>query len=657
MSAAASVEFAGTDEELEKYLGEFSRRVGGWAARDPRRNEWRVAGGAVLSADPNSLPWTIRLARHRDALELRASGTAIPWLRKKGQRIATFRRGQLEDYLTTRVRGGGPEKHDPGRLRAPYSPYGSGVAALTASFAWSVASLLGALALALVAATIASTLLMNVSIDEIVERARILGEAGSIDLPSEPEAGSIGFGFRLGCGLLFAFPLAFFVGVLHWLALEVSAAAPRASWVPQWSFLTLVILLLLALWSFLPVTLIVPLAFLVPAAAHAGYTLPSALRRERLREETRPPRRMVFAGIALGVLALLVLVPRPASGSDFTDRLVLFRDRWLLESGPGKEIARFYYRYTLYTADPLKRFYSTEPDRPGRTLRTARVEDASAARLFRERDFTLVPKQVTGPVDVTWNGSVLASGGESVPWKGSPEGNRLSPALNELADGAFRGSWLRDVHGLAWYAVYFAGPGVCVVVLIGVFCPAVSLLFRKASRRVALAVLGVVFAVTVIVILVDSSRRASDLRALQELSGKPPRTVAESLVQGSLAVRQEAAFRLYLGARVGAKKQPPRRNLPAVTDALLRASDDDDLRVRMWAVAALGNTEDPRALPKLLERLEDPEFFVRYRAAEGLGFLKDARAVEKLLWMTRGGSWYEGSYALTALRKIAPGRF
>ncbi|HXX92868.1 MAG TPA: HEAT repeat domain-containing protein, partial [Planctomycetota bacterium] len=124
-----------------------------------------------------------------------------------------------------------------------------------------------------------------------------------------------------------------------------------------------------------------------------------------------------------------------------------------------------------------------------------------------------------------------------------------------------------------------------------------------------------------------------------------PAAIREGLAHPSGAVRHEAAVRSYF--------HPD----PSLRPALFGAADDPDLRVRLWAVAALGKTGHPQALEKLVSRLADPELFVRYRAAEGLGFLGDPGAVEPLLRLTRQGSWYEGLYALEALRMIDPARF
>jgi HEAT repeat protein len=94
-----------------------------------------------------------------------------------------------------------------------------------------------------------------------------------------------------------------------------------------------------------------------------------------------------------------------------------------------------------------------------------------------------------------------------------------------------------------------------------------------------------------------------------------------------------------------------------LADALLKTADDPDFRVRLWACAALGKSRDARALPKLIQHLDDPELFVRYRAAQGLEYLGNPGAVPALEKMMRERSWYEGVYALEALRRIRPGQY
>src|SRR4051812_10494769 len=110
MAADNILPFAGTDEELEKYLLEFARLVGGLAGRHAQG--WMLSAGARLSTNPNTIPWKIRIRRAEGGLELAEQAGSLPWTRAKSARIAAFRKGQVADFLTARVRGSGPEKFD-----------------------------------------------------------------------------------------------------------------------------------------------------------------------------------------------------------------------------------------------------------------------------------------------------------------------------------------------------------------------------------------------------------------------------------------------------------------------------------------------------------------------------------------------------------------
>lgn len=635
MSALPPIEFPGTDEEAEKYLLEFARAAGGWAARDPRRGGWVVGGGALLSTNPNTLAWRIRVRRESSRLVLAGSSPAFPGTRAKASRITAYRQGQLADFIELRLRGGGPEKSDPRRLREPFAPFGSGPAALTASFAWTAASGAAAFLLSWAALAGASFFLLSVTIGEISDRAALVEAAGALPLPSRAELDSIGFSFKLAAALVFAFPVAFLFGAIHGAALAGSELWRPLARLGQASFLFQAALLTLALSPFLTVFAAVPLALLAPAAAHQGYLLVWGRRRERVREGKPPRPAVVAAGAILAAGLAGFLLPRAASGDEINDRMALFRDRYMLGNALGKAAARVYYRYTLYAADPLKQFFAADRETPQRSLRTARLmspEPGVEAR-FRELDFAMA-RAARERADVAWDGKTLVSGDRSVPWS-AQELDRLPAALDRLARESFRGGSLRELYGLAWRSLYFLGPVVLMLLLIGACCPAVSMLYRVLPVKAATLALGACFLVTVVLLAAAASGQA-ELRAALE------GPLEARLSNPSWAIRHEAAYRAF--------KNPS----PGLAGALLVAAGDPDFRVRLWACAALGKTRHPAALETLLERLRDPEFFVRYRAAEGLGFLGNGGAAGALRDMMARGSWYEGLYALQALRRIGP---
>lgn len=643
MSAPGRIEFGGTSEELERFLREFARATGGWAAREPGGKAWGVAGGWLLSVNPNTAPWRVRVSREPDGtLSLRPSAIAAPWTRRKAARLVAFRQGQLADFLIGRLRGRRLEDFDLERLRAPLTAFGSDPAALTAGFAWATASALGALAGAIVAAAAASLPLAILAFGQIAARSRAMEAAGAIPLPSPAEISSAGPLLLAGTAFLLGFPVAFFAGLVHAGALLAGEIWLRAARLAQISFVFLAILLSAAFFPFVSVAA-VPLALLVPAAAHAGYTLAWGARRERVREGRPVPRRTAAIGALLAAGLAAALVPRPVDARELLDRLALFRDRALLGHTPGRALARAYYRHTLYAADPLKEFFSLDPSRPARAVRLARVTDARAP-VFRALGFTLVGEGA--PYDVEAVAEGVRSGDAFVAC--APDRRSLAEAIDRLSRETFRGGTLREASGLGWRAIYHAGPVVAAAAFVGACCPFASILYRTMSRRAASGTLLACLLSTVALMVWGDSRAREELELLRELRGRPsPERLAAALGHASPAVRHEAAYRAFR-LREGQAK---------LAEALLAAADDPDLRVRLWACAALGKTGDPRALPRLRERLRDREFFVRYRAAEGLGFLGRPEAEDALVALMKEGGWYEGLLALEALRKILPEKY
>lgn len=625
-SADRSLAFAGTDEELERYLQEFARLTDGWTARDSKRGGWILGGGALLSSSPNTTPRAVRVARGGEGLTLTSRIRGLPWTKPKLRRLAEHRLGQLADYLTARVRGSGPEKFQTLPLREPYAPLGSGVAALTASFSWLVLTGLAAFAAGVVAATLAFLPLMSTVVTDIAAHSQALLRAGAVPLPSPAEAASTG---ALGPAIVFALPIAFFAALVHVLALFGSELGPRGARLPQASFLFLTILIGVALFPFVHFSSLV-LAPVLPAGIHLGATLVWARRRERLREGPRPPKAVIVIAVALAASLAGAVAPHGAEWKDALLHVARFRDGWLLGNAPGRAIAEGYYRYTLYTAEPIKELYSTDDHRARRAQPIAACADPAVIPLLRTLRFTVVPLESSADVVVA---DKLAVGSVAVPPAHDLEA--LRTALDQVSRDSFRGARLRELSSLGWHAVYYAGPPMVLVVTMGVFAPFVSILFRRVSPKTA------IFALSACAMIASLSLV---LVAGQEPPKADDAELAEALSYPNPDHRIEAAFRAS-----------QMTSTAPLAEALLRAADDPDLRVRLWAVAALGLSGDARAFDKLVARLDDPEIFVRYRAAEGLGHLRDPRAVEPLLRVMATRSWYEGAYALDAIRRIRPG--
>jgi hypothetical protein len=619
--------FAGTDEELKKYLLEFAAASGGWGGRDSRRNEWILHSGAELSSNPNTAPHQIRISRTPEGLVLVPQFRALPWTKGKKARLAAYRLGQFADYLTARVRGSAPEKFSTLPLREPFTPFGSGVAALAASFTWLVLTACITFAAALLAMSLASVPFMSQSIREIAARSDALLKAGAIPLPSPAEAAATGPWMP---SLVFGVPIAFFLALVHSAALFACDLAHRTARMPQASLLFQAIFLSLAFFPYYSILSLV-VAIAVPSAVHLGSTLVWSRRRERLREGPRPAPVVILIAVALAASLAGAAVPRAIEWKSALDRIALFRDVWLLGNPVGKAIAATYYRTTLYGAEPLKEFYSAEPGRARKMQPLARSTDPRVNPLMRALHFTVV--SLPCDVDVVVGSRIGIGAAFREP--GDPlDPVELRRILDEVSRETFRGARLRELSSLGWHAVYYAGPLAILLLVMGALSPLVSTLFRRLKPQAALFALSACAIVSSLSLVLLTSPR------------EPRPDLGEDLADARPAVRHEAAFR--------ASQQ---ESTSALADPLLKAADDVDLTVRLWAVAALGRSGDPRAFPKLVERLDDPEFFVRYRAAEGLGFLQDPRAVAPLTRVMREREWYEGSYALDSLRRIRPGAY
>src|SRR5207302_801632 len=131
-------------------------------------------------------------------------------------------------------------------------------------------------------------------------------------------------------------------------------------------------------------------------------------------------------------------------------------------------------RSTLYTAEPLKETYSTQDSRPTRQQPIAACADPVAAERLRALHFTVASTPAGCDLEV---GPGAVAPGSTI--------EELKANLDRASRASFRGGWLKEFCALGWYAVYYAGPLVLLLVLMGIFAPFVSILFRKLSARLA----------------------------------------------------------------------------------------------------------------------------------------------------------------------------
>src|SRR6185295_17154313 len=111
-----------------------------------------------------------------------------------------------------------------------------------------------------------------------------------------------------------------------------------------------------------------------------------------------------------------------------------FRDAWLLGNAPGRAVAAGYYRYTLYTAEPIKELYSTDDRRARRAQVLAECGDPQTVPLLRALGFVVVPPGGPHEVEV---GDAVAYNFVSVRRNGGTLQD-LKVALEELSRETFR---------------------------------------------------------------------------------------------------------------------------------------------------------------------------------------------------------------------------
>lgn len=634
MSDDTTLRFAGSDEELKKLLTDAARVFGGWPARD------RIVFGHFLSLNPNTARWQLRVRREGETLRLVPVTLTWPWTRAKHERIARFRVGQIADYLEVRLRGSASDKFE----ARPFVTAGRGVANVTMAWTWLILSCLACGLATWLATTLASFFVIDEALRQLADRARLVGILGGVSLPSPAELGSID---RLGAAALLAFPLAFFLGSLYALvqvAAEFGRPFSRAGWLV---FVFEAFFLGLALVPVLSIPTAVAMSLLIPASAHAGYSLVWGRKGEKRRDLAPGPRRPLqwIAAFILGGLLFFVLVPAPRERKEVTKGLAVFRDRYLLPNAPGRWIAKTYYRYTLYTAEPMKDFYDPSEAGYPRQIRTALLArtDPAVEGHLRKMHF-VVGREGTG---YDWIVDV-------------PEGatfEQTQQAAAKASRDSFRAQGLRDLANLGWLTVFFVGPIVAFSLIAALFLPLISAIFRKLPRKAALGALAGIGLLAVAGILASTAGIGGTIEAARTIRETDP---AEPGSGGRLVpffghpepnIRFEATYMMYWCVHEDGNRRPE------YLAPLLGALRDPDLRVRLWACGALGKLGNREAVPALLEALRDPEIFVRYRAAEALGDLRAPEAVEPLLAMTREDWWYCGMYALTALRKIRPEKY
>lgn len=597
-------------EQVGAALDDAARALGA-AASAQKDGAWRIVGGTWLATNPNAALWSVRATVGPDGVRLAGEPGVFPWTRARVARIVAVRLAQIAEVIAPRLSGGTVRELAPHEI-APFA-VAEGPADVCRAYAAGALSAAASLACVYAAVLIVGVQIMDGQMVELMDRAVICQRAGAAALPTITELTAMTAADRLWMAAWFAMPIAFFLGIVHVAVHWVGDAWRPMARLAPWAAVVQLVASLFAFVPALPAWSAVPCALLVPVAANVGTTLVWARRRATVITTARAADRRLWL-VAAGLVVVAAALVTPAlSRESLLDSVALFRDRWLLTHAPGRAFAAHYYRYTPYAAEPLKRIYVVEEKDKAEYLRSVRtalvvgdVPEATVAALKRA-DFVVD----RGPDESAWHGHdiVVKSDTPATPEK-----------FAELANVRYRGGGLLELSGAGWQAIYFAGGPFVLAMLAALLAVPASALYAR-SAQAGHATIAAAIAVAVVAFVVLRARTTDDRHAI--------------------------AYREYRALRKGEKV------LPTADVA------DPDLRVRLWAVAAAGLSRDTSRRPALLAALEDPELFVRYRAAEGLGHLggRDRATIAALEAMMRNGTWYEGLYALSALRRIDPDRW
>ena len=664
--------------------------------RDGPGEAFTVSGGTPACGNPNASPWKAIAALTGDAWAVTSQVVALPWNRRRASEIADHRTRQLDSLIRS------PRKAEP-HERHPFSP-GPAFADRAESFAWIVAGGSLAMAFALIATTLAGLPLVERELTQLSNRAEVMNRIGAMPLPRPSEIENLGWTGRLAAAFLLATPIAFFLGGMH---AAVNAAGERfvsvARFAP-WGLVFISASTLLALLTRAPVPFAILGAALTPAAAFLGTSLTWGRRRDVV-VITPVPRRfrpVLIVAIVLIIAVLVAIVPTPTGNDGRIHETSRFRDRFLLASPAGRALSHFYYAYTLYAAEPVRPAYSSNRDVRDRQVRTAlfigkfgpdlealrapplnftieRARDAEAAAPLiakRQHDVYVVANTLTRPYETLAANGLLGKtiGQGGVPDKIPGEGKvRALPApatqedLEKALDDVFRlgglDTMILELTWLGWTAIFYAGPIFLLLLVSAPFAAALAWLARRLSpagvRRTVFGIFAGSVAALFLVIFLDrdSLTRVAALKRLPADDQKTIDVLAAGLRDMDPSVRYEAAYQSYMKLK---GTSFPKGGLTA---QLRAGTKDPSVRVRLWCAAALGLTRDPAVRPDILSAMDDPEMLVRYRAAEGLENMDAKRqppppeTVSKLKEMIKTRSWYEGMYALDALRRIEPAKY
>ena len=711
----------GSAVDVAEILLSYARAAGLRAEMGAEGGSVVLRGGEPLAFNPNTLRRILRvegIAGPGAVLTVSAEAEALPWERPRVRRALE---GHLESFA--RRLEGAPADVSPFAFCAAPARIGAPAA-------------LGGILLSGLCAVLASMLVMGAyGLIQINEAAVLLaGQAariealGEIPIPGSAALAALSTGDRLAAAAFYAVPLGWLGGALLALAWGLGEIVPR--WSGLGGLAALLVLLeslvfLVAPGPVLPGLLAV---VLLPAAARIGYGIPWSLRRlipAAAGAASPRPWRVVavlsaVAALAAGVGLAFYRLPglnahpeRDGKSTAWEESAVGFRDRVLLGTAWGLDLADFYYRHTYLPAERIRHprashqrlalvlgdpgpltvsvrlgrqwwfypaqekatmwFYVEEFRTPGGIAERLRPPPELVVWIPAgpdpERDPFFAAMRESGPevasrlVIVGGAASLVSAGGplagaRRVELPVRPEA--LAGAIGAVLDRQDRAGGPAGIPLLRWVDGLRGCLGIALFSLVlgaGLLLPALV-----AWSAWAWGALGAAAAPGPVARC--AAWVAGPAAALAAWGALGWVAVGDGPGLCRLPAALKDPFRAFVSGsaceRLDAVQQmagglPHGANYAtSEAQAYLRgALRDSDPRVRFWAAAAVGDLRHRGSAPALVERLRDPDLRVRYRAARSLGMLADAGALEPLRDQVRNDIWYAADYARVALRQIA----
>jgi hypothetical protein len=320
--------------------------------------------------------------------------------------------------------------------------------------------------------------------------------------------------------------------------------------------------------------------------------------------------------------------------TQLNDRLFLnIRDYFLLSNSIGTRVNDFYYRYTLFAAEPFKSLNQ-------KTLHTCNISGVVDSEIQRRvekhlRSHDYLAVRQPPPVDLT----LSSAGGELVFTAGGRPILRAEPAvffsapaelLRVFSERTDRYGFFRS---FTFYSILLAFPLLLFTLIYGLLRRLTDLFLSPGPATVVSAAVCLLLG-------------ASPIVPLHLAAARPVAPAAAEVT----AVLASGHWR----QRVAALRTIEQHELEiADVNGHRHLRNAAQVAVRYWYVRALSVSRRPETAGDLLQFLDDPQPIVVCQALYALGKRRHRSATGAVVnTLKRSSSWYVQHYAYRALRSL-----